>query len=85
MATNSSVRLRDIADAALRRSDLAPQLAVAGNSLQPAIDIANEVINAMCRGGADGQRMNWKWNRLNVIPNPIVGTPLAPVDRKSVV
>jgi len=71
MATNSSVKLRDIAEAALRRSDLAPQLAVAGSSLQPALDIANEVMNAMIRGGPDGQRMNWKWNRQCCVPSPL--------------
>lgn len=33
----------------------------------------------MIRGGPDGQRMNWKWNRLNVIPNPLgVIAPLGP-------
>jgi hypothetical protein len=80
MATNSNTKLRTIVEACLQRSDLAPQLAVAGSSLQPALDIANEVMNTMIRGGAyampDGriksaQRMNWKWNRLNCIPNPL--------------
>jgi len=78
MATNSSTKLRDIVEAALRRTDLAPQLAVAGSSLQPAVDICNEVINAMIRGDMTDptyrepeSRLNWKWNRINCIPNPL--------------
>lgn len=71
MVTNSSIRIQDFVDDARRRSDLAPALATAGSGLQPALMIANEVMNAICRGGPDGQRMNWKWNRTNVIPNPL--------------
>lgn len=79
MPSNSTFRIQDFADAASRRTDLSPTLAVAGHSLQPAIDIATEVINAMIRGGPDGQRMNWKWNRLNVVPNPLgVLAPIGP-------
>lgn len=71
MATNSSFKLQRFVDAVSRRSDMSAALSTAGHSDQPALDIASEVMNAMCRGGANGQQMNFKWNRINVIPNPL--------------
>lgn len=76
---NCTFRIQDFADAASRRTDLSPTLATAGHSLQPAIDIATEVMNNIVRGGPDGQRNNWKWNRMNVVPNPVgVLSPIGP-------
>lgn len=71
MATNSNLRIQKFVHDAARRADLAPALTSAGSSDQPAVTIATEVANAMIRGGPGGQRMNWKWNRLNVIPKPL--------------
>lgn len=74
---NSNTTLQMIVRSAARRIDIAPVLASGGSSDQPALDIATDVMNAMIRGGPDGQRMNWKWNRFNVIPAPVAGTIMA--------
>lgn len=68
---NSSIPLQSIVDDARRRADLAPALATGGSSDQPALSIATDVMLDMVKGGPDGQRFNWKWNRFNVTPNPL--------------
>lgn len=63
MAGNSTITLQMITDDALSMGDLAPALATGGYSTQPAISIANDVLNAMLLGGPGGEPLNWKWNR----------------------
>jgi len=71
MATNSTFKIERFVDACSRRADMAGALAAAGHSDQPGLDIATEVMESMIRGNAMGERMNWKWNRFNVVPNPL--------------
>lgn len=60
---NSSVYLQDVVDDTMRFGDLRPVLGVAGSSLEPALTIANEVVQELF-----AQRYNWKFNSFNVTP-----------------
>jgi hypothetical protein len=70
--SNSSYVLQDVADIISTNGDTAPALATGGFSQQPVIQIANKIMAAMLNGGANGQPMNWKWNRFNVTPFPTI-------------
>lgn len=70
---NSTIKLQDVVDDAASLAELAPALATAGYSDQPALSIANDVITAMLAGGSKGQPFNWKWNRFNVTAFPTIG------------
>jgi hypothetical protein len=72
MSSNSSVKLNQLVDDANSMGDLAPALATGGFSDAPAISIANDVMAAMILGGAQGQPLNHKWNRINVAPFPTI-------------
>ncbi len=63
---NSTIRLQEIVDDASTFGDLAPTLATGGLSQQPALSIANDVMQAIINGGPNGQPYNWKWNRYNL-------------------
>jgi hypothetical protein len=69
---NSSYTLQDVADIISANGDTAPALATGGFSQQPMIQMANKVLAAMLNGGAQGQPMGWKWNRLLVTPFPTI-------------
>lgn len=66
--SNSTIALSDIIDDASTLGDVSPALARGGYSNQPALSIANDVMQAMINGGPGGQPFNWKWNRFNVKP-----------------
>ena len=72
MPANSSYFLQDVADIISANGDTAPALATGGFSQQPMIQLANQVLSAMLLGGANGQPMNWKWNRFNITPFPTI-------------
>lgn len=63
---NSTIKLRDIVDDASTLGDVAPVLSTGGSSMQPALSIANDVMQALINGGPGGQPYNWKWNRYNL-------------------
>jgi hypothetical protein len=65
MAGNSTIQLLEVVDDASSLGDVAPALATGGLSTSPAISIANDVMQAMVNGGAQGQPFNFKWNRVN--------------------
>ena len=69
---NSTISLQSLVDDASSMGDIAPALATGGFSVQPALTIANDVLNAMLLGGPDGQPMNWKWNRFFPRPFPTI-------------
>ena len=62
------MKLQSIVDDASCNAELAPALAVAGQSDAPALSIANDVMNDMLIGGPDGQIFPWKWNRARIKP-----------------
>lgn len=66
--SNSTIRLSEIVDDASSLGDVSPALATGGLSDQPALSIANDVMQLMVNGGPLGQPFNWKWNRFNVKP-----------------
>jgi len=68
MAGNSTISLQSVVDDALSMGDIAPALSTGGFSDQPALSIANDVLNAMLLGGPGGEPFNWKWNRFFVQP-----------------
>ena len=72
MALNSSYDLQSVVDIASANGDTAPALATGGFSQQPAIQIANMVMQAMLLGGPGGQPCNWKFNRFLVPPFPTI-------------
>lgn len=59
--TSSTVVLQQIVNIAKAYGDLAPILNVAGSSAQPALTIANDVMNAIC-----GVAFPHKWNEINL-------------------
>lgn len=63
---NSTLKLRDVVDDAYTLGDVAPVLSTGGSSMQPALSIANDVMQALINGGPGGQPYNWKWNRYNI-------------------
>jgi hypothetical protein len=65
---NSTITLQQIVDSARMFGDLAPTLPTGGFSTQPALSIANDVMNSMLLGGPDGSPFSWKWNRFNIPP-----------------
>jgi hypothetical protein len=69
---NSSYTLQDVEDIISANGDTAPALATGGFSQQPILQMANQVLSAMLLGGANGQPMNWKWNRFNITPFPTI-------------
>jgi hypothetical protein len=69
MATsNSTLTLQELVDDCKSMADLAPALATGGYSDQPALSIANDVMQNMVAGGPEGQPFNWKWNRMVETP-----------------
>ena len=64
----SSYVLQDVVDIASANGDTAPSLATGGFSSQPAIQVANLVMQAILLGGPGGQPCNWKFNRQLVAP-----------------
>ena len=64
MVNNSSNILQDVADILSANGDTAPSLATGGFSQQPIVQMGNKVLAAMLNGGAQGQPMGWKWNRI---------------------
>lgn len=60
----STVQLQELVDDAQTFAELAPVLPTGGYSAQPALSIANDVLQAMLAGGPNGQPFNWKWNRM---------------------
>lgn len=66
--SNSTITLQTVVDSASNHGELAPSLATGGFSLQPALDIANDVIAELLLGGPRGEIMNWKFNRLTPFP-----------------
>ena len=54
---SSTVYLQECVDSALRFGDIKPVLSSGGSSLQPALEIANQVMTELC-----SVRYNWKWN-----------------------
>lgn len=63
---NSTIRLQEVVADAGTLGDVAPSLATGGSSQQPALSIANDVMQAIINGGPGGQPYNWKWNRYNL-------------------
>ena len=63
---NSTIQLQEVVDDASTLGDVAPALATGGVSMQPALSIANDVMQAIINGGPVGQPYNWKWNRYNL-------------------
>ena len=63
---NSTIQLQEVVDDASTLGDVAPALATGGVSMQPALSIANDVMQAIINGGPNGQPYNWKWNRYNL-------------------
>jgi hypothetical protein len=63
---NSTIRLQEVVDDAGTLGDVAPALSTGGVSMQPALSIANDVMQALINGGNIGQPYNWKWNRYNL-------------------
>jgi hypothetical protein len=63
---NSTIRLQDVVDDANTLGDVAPALSTGGSSMQPALSIANDVMQLLINGGPGGQPYNWKWNRYNL-------------------
>lgn len=61
MATDSTVTVQDIVDIAQTFGDIEPVLNVGGSSEQPALTIANDVMNAIC-----GAPFPHKWNEINL-------------------
>src|SRR5579859_7480138 len=59
----SSIPLQHIVDTAQTYGDIEPILNVGGNSLTPALSIANTVMNAIC-----AVNFPWKWNEFNIAP-----------------
>lgn len=59
----STVRLQDIVDIAQTFGDIAPILNVPQSSAQPALTIANDVMNAIC-----ATSFPWKWNQVELPP-----------------
>lgn len=57
----STVTLRNVVDDAMRFGDIKPVLQVAGSSQEPALTIANDVMNELV-----SVKFNWKWNAFNV-------------------
>ena len=72
MVNNSSYTLQDVADILSANGDTAPSLATGGFSQQPIVQMGNKVLAAMLNGGAQGQPMGWKWNRILVPPFPTI-------------
>lgn len=72
MPNNSSYTLQDVSDIISANGDTAPVLATGGFSQQPLLQLGNQVMSAMLLGGANGQPMNWKWNRFNITPFPTI-------------
>jgi hypothetical protein len=66
--SNSTIRLQELVDDAATFGDVAPVLATGGQSMAPALSIANDVMQALINGGPGGQPYNWKWNRINLPP-----------------
>lgn len=69
---NSSYDLQSVVDIASTNGDTAPALATGGFSQQPALQIANMVMQAILLGGPGGQPCNWKFNRQLVPPFPTI-------------
>src|SRR5271165_5156361 len=69
---SSTIRLQDLVDDASNFGDIAPVLATGGSSDQPAISIANDVMQLIINGGPGSKPFNWKWNRFNLPPFPII-------------
>jgi hypothetical protein len=65
---NSSVKLQETVDDARSFGELAPVLPTGGFVANPALSIANDVMQQMIQGGPDGQPFNWKWNRAAETP-----------------
>lgn len=63
---NSTIRLQDVVDDANTLGDVAPALATGGSAMQPAMSIANDIMQQLINGGPGGQPYNWKWNRYNI-------------------
>jgi hypothetical protein len=63
---NSTIQLQEVVDDASTLGDVAPALSTGGSSRDPALSIANDVMQAMINGGPGGQPYNWKWNRYNL-------------------
>lgn len=63
---NSTIRLQAVVDDASTLGDVAPSLATGGLSQQPALSIANDVMQALINGGPNGRPYNWKFNRYNL-------------------
>lgn len=63
---NSTIKLQEVVDDALTFGDIAPTLSTGGSSMQPALSIANDCMQAIINGGPAGQPYNWKWNRYNL-------------------
>jgi hypothetical protein len=63
---NSTIRLQDVVDDANTLGDVAPALSTGGSAMQPAMSIANDVMQQLINGGPGGQPYNWKWNRYNI-------------------
>lgn len=61
MSTDSTVTVQDICDLAQTFGDIEPVLNVGGFSKQPALTIANDVMNAIC-----GAPFPHKWNEINL-------------------
>jgi hypothetical protein len=61
MASDSTVTLQSIVDIAQTFGDIEPVLNVAQSSAQPALTIANDVMNAIC-----SVAFPWKWNEINL-------------------
>lgn len=68
----STFKLQDVVDEARVNGDLSPAVPIGGFSNNPALSIANTVMSAMLLGGPNGERMNWKWNRINVPTFPTI-------------
>jgi hypothetical protein len=63
---NSTIKLWDVVQDASTLGDVAPALSTGGSSMQPALSIANDVMQAIINGGPGAQPYNWKWNRYNL-------------------
>lgn len=72
MAVNSSYTLQYVVDIATTNGDTAPALATGGFSDQPALQIANAVMQGILLGGPGGQPFNWKFNRFLIDPFPTI-------------